>query len=126
MGGRHTRVPVPLQASIIPPLRSYHKPPYVKNLSFCVGLWPPRTIIWLLLSRAPSEIPLPRAARLFYWYRAGPMLQSVSYVENSVMYIRNLIPDSMSITSSASPGLSGRGYALFTQPHGSIILRRVA
>jgi hypothetical protein len=28
--------PVPLQASIIPSLGSYHKPPYVKNLSFCV------------------------------------------------------------------------------------------
>src|SRR5215204_2984185 len=36
-GGRHPRrSPVPLQASIIPPLGSCHKPLYVKKLSFCV------------------------------------------------------------------------------------------
>src|SRR5829696_5285885 len=112
MGDATRGSPVPLQASIIPSLDSYHNPPYVKTSHFAYGLRPPRTIIWLLLSRAPSEIPLPRAARLFYWYRAGPLLQGVSYVHNSVMYIRNLIPDSMSITSSAS--LAYRGGAMQT------------
>jgi hypothetical protein len=36
MGDATRGSPVPLQASIIASLDSYHKPPYVKNLSFCV------------------------------------------------------------------------------------------
>src|SRR5215218_2081969 len=66
-----------------PPLSLYSlvpRPIMCKFSRFAYGLRPPRTIIWLLLSRAPSEIPLPRVARLFYCLRPGPMLQDVSYV----------------------------------------------
>src|SRR5829696_166294 len=107
MGDATRGSPVPLQASIIPSLDSYHNPPYVKTSRFAYGLRPPRTIMWLLLSRAPSEIPLPRAARLFYWYRAAPMPQGVSYVHHANLYITNLIPDSRSIPSSASLAYRG-------------------
>ena len=66
MGGDATRgSPVPLQASIIPPLRSYHKPSYVKNLSFCVRASATTYYNLVIVEPAPSEIPLPRAARLF-------------------------------------------------------------
>jgi hypothetical protein len=40
----------------------------------------------------------------------GPMRQDVSYVHHANLYIRNTLPDDMSISSSASPGLSGRGF----------------
>src|SRR5918995_945747 len=65
MGDATRGSPVPLQASIIPPLCSYHKLPYVKNLSFCVR--PSATSYYNLVIVEPalSEIPLPRAARLF-------------------------------------------------------------
>jgi hypothetical protein len=52
-----------------------------------------------------------------------PMLQGVSYVQASVVYIRNLISDGVSIPSLAVLGLSGRGYALFTRVRGMGILR---
>src|SRR5215208_2042194 len=64
-GTPHEGPPVPLQASIIPPLRSYHKPPYVKTLSFCVRASPTSYYNVVIVEPAPSEIPLPRAARLF-------------------------------------------------------------
>ena len=81
------------------------------------------TIIWLLLSRMPSEIPLPRAARLFYWYRAGPMPQGVSYVHHAILYIRNLMPDSMCVISSASLAYRGGAVRTFTQRRGYGVLR---
>src|SRR5829696_8407760 len=113
MGGRHTRVPRSPPGFYIPPLRSYHKPPYVKNLSFCVRASATSYYNLVIVEPAPSEIPLPRAARLFYWYRAGPMPQGVSYVHHANLYIRNLILGSMSIPSSASLALSGWGYTDF-------------
>src|SRR5215208_4943237 len=61
MGGRHTRVPVPLQASIIPPLRSYHKPPYVKNLSFCVRASATSYYNLVIVEPTPSETPPPKS-----------------------------------------------------------------
>src|SRR5215208_6615049 len=108
-GTPHEGPPVPLQASIIPPLRSYHKPPYVKTLSFCVRASATSYYNVVIVEPAPSEIPLPRVARLSYWYRAAPMRQGVSYVHHAILYIRNLIPDSRSIPSSAS--LAYRGHA---------------
>jgi hypothetical protein len=69
------------------------------------------TIIWLLLSRMPSEIPLPRAARLFYWYRAGPMPQGIFYVQISVVYIRKHNAHRDMTPPPSVLVLSGRGYA---------------
>ena len=43
-----------------------------------------------------------------------------------ILYIRNIIPDNISIPLLGYRALSGWGEALLTQPHGSIILRRVA
>ena len=117
-GGRHPRVPRSPPGFYRSPSTLLSQAPYVKNLSFCVRASATRTIIWLLLSRAPSEIPLPRAARLFYSYRAGPMEQGVSYVQNSVVYIRNLRPDSMSITSLATLAYRGGAFAPFTGVRG--------
>jgi hypothetical protein len=93
-GGRHPRVPRSPPSSYRSPskLLSNHNSLY-KNHSLAVCARAHLgTIIWLLLSRMPSEIPLPRAARLFYWYRAGPMPQGVSYVQGSGLgsYIINL------------------------------------
>jgi hypothetical protein len=42
------------------------------------------------------------------------------------LYIRNIIPEDVGIPLLGYRALTGRGEALFTQPHGSIILRRVA
>jgi hypothetical protein len=39
------------------------------------------------------------------------MLQGVSYVQNSAVYIRNLIPEEWDLTLFGVLGLSGRGYA---------------
>ena len=66
---------------------------------------------------------LPRARRTGFYHRVGaptsdpslspdPMLQGVSYVQNSVVYIRNIIPDTMSIAASAS--LAYRGGAILS------------
>src|SRR5215211_7408882 len=65
MGDATRGSPGPLQAPIIPPLRSYHKPPYVKNLSFCVRASATTYYNLVIVEPASSEIPLPRAARLF-------------------------------------------------------------
>jgi hypothetical protein len=39
------------------------------------------------------------------------MLQGVFYVQNSAVYIRNLIPEEWDLTLFGVLGLSGRGYA---------------
>src|SRR5215208_6153511 len=93
--------------------RAYPPAPVKKSLIGVCALAHLGSTISSSLGRAPSEIPLPRVARLFYWYRAAPMLQGVSYVQNSAVYIRNLILGSMSIPSSASLALSGWGYTDF-------------
>jgi hypothetical protein len=43
-----------------------------------------------------------------------------------ILYIRNIVPDDMGIPLLGYRALSGWGEALFTQPQGSIVLRRVA
>src|SRR5215210_6998216 len=62
MGDATRESPIPLQAHIISPLGSYHKPLYVKNLSFAAYPLPPDSPLVLQstsLSRAPL-IPPPR------------------------------------------------------------------
>src|SRR5215217_2530863 len=91
--------------------RAYPPAPVKKSLMGVCALALLGSTISSSLGRAPSEIPLPRVARLFYWYRAAPMLQGVSYVQNSAVYIRNLIPEEWDLTLFGVLGLSGRGYA---------------
>src|SRR5215212_5948939 len=90
--------------------RAYPPAPVKKSLMGVCALALLGSTISSSLGRAPSEIPLPRVARLFYWYRAAPMLQGVSYVQNSAVYIRNIIPDDMSIPWLAV--LADRGGAM--------------
>ena len=53
-----------------------------------------------------SEFPLPGLRPSLC---PGPMRQGVSYVHYANLYIRNTLPDDMSIPSSASPGPIGVG-----------------
>src|SRR5215210_5138593 len=69
MGDATRGPPVPLQASIIPPLGSYHKPLYVIKLSFAACpaafLAPLGATLWLVKPGALSEIPPPRSGPAF-------------------------------------------------------------
>src|SRR5215203_5543631 len=92
MGGTpHEGPPFPSRL-LYSPSTLLSQAPYVKNLSFCVRASATSYYNLVIVEPAPSEIPLPRAARLFYWYRAGPMPQGVSYVHHANLYIRNIIP----------------------------------
>jgi len=56
------------------------------------------------------------------------MLQGVSYVQDSAVYIRSLIPEEWDLTLFGVLGLSGRGYADFhagAQPMGTMPYQRV-
>ncbi len=64
--------------------------------------------IWLLLSRTPSEIPLPRAARLF---SCSPPVRSPKPTLGFSPLVWRRIPADTSIPSPAVLALSGRGYA---------------
>src|SRR5215207_6728904 len=92
MGGCPTRVPRSPPGFHHSSSRLLSQAPYVKNLSFRVRASATSYYNVVIVEPAPSEIPLPRAARLFYWYRAGPMPQGVSYVHHANLYIRNIIP----------------------------------
>jgi hypothetical protein len=54
----------------------------------------PDTTIRLSSSWVPLNLPPPRAARLFYLDRDGPMLQGVSCVhhETASLYVSNKLP----------------------------------
>ena len=79
----------------------------------------PASLIGSELPRArlrPFALPRCRRSRLMYAKDKSLL----------ILYIRNIIPDNISIPLLGYRALSGWGEALFTQPHGSIILRRVA
>src|SRR5215203_6755137 len=60
--------------------RAYPPAPVKKSLIGVCALALLGSTISASLGRAPSEIPLPRVARLFYSWRAAPMPPCVSYV----------------------------------------------
>src|SRR5918998_330710 len=60
MGDTTLGSPIPLQAHIISPLGSFHKPVYVKNLSFAaypLPSWSPLVLQSASLSRSPPHPP---------------------------------------------------------------------
>src|SRR5215211_4063886 len=95
-GGHHPTVPHFPSRLLSFPLRSYHKPPYVKTLSFCVRAWAPSYYNELVVEPGAPSFPPPRNGdpAFIYWCRAGPMAQGVFYVQSEPanLYIRNIIP----------------------------------
>jgi hypothetical protein len=71
--------------------RAYPPAPVKKSLIGVCALALLGSTISSSLGRARSEIPLPRAARLFSCLRPGPLQQGVSYVKVSAVYIRNIM-----------------------------------
>jgi hypothetical protein len=92
--GRHPGVPHSPSRPLSFPSRffSKHKTLYEKSLicGICSGF---ARYYNLIIVKPGAPHPPPRnSARLFYSYRAGPMLLGVSYVQITVVYIRNIIP----------------------------------
>src|SRR5215213_1553753 len=95
MGDATRGSPVPLQASIIPPLGSNHKPLYVKKLSFtaypAAFLAPLGATLWLVEPGAPHppseeqrpgfSLALPRPDAL-----SPPLLRSLRRAHNTRRY----------------------------------------
>ena len=93
-GGRHPRVPqIPSRLLSFPSrFFSKHKTLYEKSLicGICSGS---ARYYNLIIVKPGAPHPPPRnSARLFYSYRASPMLLGVSYVHHGNLYIRNIIP----------------------------------
>jgi hypothetical protein len=97
MGDATLGSPIPLQAHIISSLDSFHKPVYVKNLSFAaypLTSWSPLVLQSDSLSRAPPHPPS-EDQRTGFSIGIGPVLWSQDYHmynEPTNLYIRNLIP----------------------------------
>jgi hypothetical protein len=97
MGDATRESPIPLQATIISSLGSFHKPLYVKNLSFAAYPLPPCPPLVLQsdsLSRAPPHPPS-EEQRTGFSIGIGSVLWSqdhLMYNESANLYIRNLIP----------------------------------
>jgi hypothetical protein len=113
MGDATWRSPIPLQAPIIRPLGSYQstKTLYENHSLAVYTLALLGTTISVSLSRAPLT-PL-EDQRTGFSIGIGPVLCPRVFLmyttSTPISYIRNVIPDDMSIPTSALLALSGRG-----------------
>jgi hypothetical protein len=80
--------------------RAHHGYPTTYPLSYDIS----PHVLGPLASLIGSEFPLPGLRPSLC---PGPMRQGVSYVQISVVYIRNTLPDDMSVPSSASLAYQG-------------------